>query len=188
MLAEKYRNFSREKLLEEVYDLGVRFEKFSGSCSQCAVAALHEILGFEDVVVRVATSSCGGHARFSSGTCGAVIGGTMVLDYYFGRPAEMLSATKSIPQGKDALSAAVETAQLLCEKFIRQYGSIRCPQVQECLFGRSFNLLDPDDWQAFEEAGAHSDPTKCMSVVGNAAKWTLEILIEQGAVPCVSRP
>ena len=188
MLAEKYRDLSREQLLETAYDLGVRFEKFSGSCSQCAVAALHEILGFEDVVVRVATSSCGGHARFSSGTCGAVIGGTMVLDYYFGRPPGLLSTTQSIPQGTDTLSLAVETAQLLCEKFIRQYGSIRCPQVQECLFGRSFNLMDPADWSAFIEAGAHSDPTKCMSVVGNAARWTLEILIEQGVVSFDSRP
>jgi len=184
MLVEKYRGWSCQKLLEEAYDLGVRFEKHSGSCSQCTVAALREILGFEDVIVKVATSSCGGQARFASGTCGAVIGGTIVLDYYFGRPAEMLSATQSLPEGKAALSHAVDTAQSLCERFVGQYGSIRCPQVQERLFGRSFNLMDPTDWKAFLEAGAHSDPTKCMSVVGNAARWTLETLIKQGTVSC----
>jgi hypothetical protein len=31
-------------------------------------------------------------------------------------------------------------------------------------------------------AGAHSDPAKCMSVVGSAARWVLEILIEKNAV------
>jgi hypothetical protein len=48
--------------------------------------------------------------------------------------------------------------------------------------GRSFNHQDPADWQAFSEAGAHTDPTKCMSVVENAARWTLEMLIDMQVV------
>jgi C_GCAxxG_C_C family probable redox protein len=177
-LAKKYRNLSQQQVMEKAYDLGVSFEKYSGSCSQCTVAALKEILGFEDIIVKVATSSCGGQAGLSTGACGGVIGGTIVLDYYFGRPADMVSATQEIPQGAADLSRAMEAARSLCEKFIRQYGSILCPQLQEKIFGRSFNLQDPADWQAFLAAGAHTDPTKCMSVVGNAARWTLETLIE----------
>jgi hypothetical protein len=60
-------------LLEKAYDLGVRFEKYSGSCSQCTVAALREILGFEDIIVKVATSSCGGQAGLSTGACGGIM-------------------------------------------------------------------------------------------------------------------
>ena len=56
MIAEKYRGLSREQLLEKAGELGVDFEKYSSSCSQCTVAALQEILGFEDVIVKVATS------------------------------------------------------------------------------------------------------------------------------------
>ncbi len=178
-LVRKYRGLSRQQLLEKTYDLGVHFEKYSGSCSQSTVAALREILGFEDVVVKIATSSCGGQAGFSTGTCGGVVGGTMVLDYYLGRPADLVSATQTIPQGQGTLAYAMEAARLLCEKFVCQYGSIRCPGIQEKIFGRSYNLLDPADWQSFIDAGAHSDPAKCMSVVGNAARWTLEILIEE---------
>jgi len=178
ILPEKYRGLSQQQLLEKAFDLGVCFEKYSGSCSQCTAAALREILGFEDVVVRVATSSCGGQAGLSMGACGGVIGGTIVLDYYLGRPADMVSATQPIPQGMEDFSRAMEAARSLCEKFIRQYGSILCPQIQSKIFGRSFNHQDPADWQAFLEAGAHTDPTKCMSVVGNAARWTLETLIE----------
>jgi C_GCAxxG_C_C family probable redox protein len=181
-ISEKYRNLSPQELLAKASELGVNFEKFSGSCSQCTAAALREILGFEDVVVRVATSSCGGQAGFSTGACGGVVGGTIVLDYYLGRPANMVSATQMIPEGMTELSRAMEAAKSLCDKFVRQYGSILCPQVQAKLYGRSFNLQDPADWKAFEEAGAHSDPTKCMSVVGNAARWTLETLIEKQVV------
>ena len=182
MLREKYRNLSRQQLLEKAYDLGVCFERYSGSCSQCTAAALREILGFEDVIVKVATSSCGGQAGLSVGACGGVIGGTIVLDYYLGRPANMVSATQEIPQSMAELSRSMEAARSLCEKFNQQYGSILCPQVQTKVYGRSFNLQDPADWKAFEEAGAHTDPTKCMSVVGNAARWTLETLIEKRIV------
>ena len=176
-ILEKYRGLSRQQLLEKAYDLGVDFERHSGSCSQCTVAALREILGFEDAIVRVASSSCGGQAGLSTGTCGAVIGGTIVLDYYLGRPAELVSSTQAITQGGEALSRAMEAARTLCEKFVRQYGSILCPGIQENIYGRSFNLQDPAEWKAFMEAGAHTDPSKCMSVVGNAARWTLEMLI-----------
>ncbi len=182
ILSEKYRNLSRQQLLEKARELGAGYEKNSGSCSQCTAAALREILGFEDIVVRVATSSCGGQAGLSVSACGGVVGGTIVLDYYLGRRADMLSATHPIPEGMSELSRAMEAAQVLCQKFIHEYGSILCPQVQSRLFGRSFNLQDPADWKAFEEAGAHTDPSKCISVVGNAARWTLEILIEKGIV------
>ena len=181
-LPEKYRTLSRQQLLEKAFDLGVCFEKYSGSCSQCTVAALREILGFEDVVVRVATSSCGGQAGLSTGACGGVIGGTIVLDYYLGRPADMVSATQAVPGSLAELSRSMEAARSMCDKFIGQYGSILCPQIQAKIYGRSFNLQDPADWKAFEKAGAHSDPTKCMSVVGNAARWTLETLIETQVV------
>ncbi len=182
MVSGKYRNLSLQQLLEKAGELGASFERHSGSCSQCTAAALREILDFEDVVVRVATSSCGGQAGLSMGACGGVIGGSIVLDYYLGRSADMVSATRAIPQGMGELSRAMGAARSLCEKFIRQYGSILCPQVQASIFGRSFNLQDPADWKAFEEAGAHTDPTKCMSVVGNAARWTLETLIEMQVV------
>ncbi len=178
-ISERYRGLSRQQLLQNAFDLGVAFEKYSGSCSQCTVAALQEILGFEDAIVKVATSSCGGQAGLSTGACGGVIGGTIVLDYYLGRPASMISATKEIPQGRSELSRAMEAARSLSEKFICEYGSILCPRLQERIYGRSFNLRDPVDWQAFMDAGAHTDPSKCLSVVGNAAKWTLEILFER---------
>jgi C_GCAxxG_C_C family probable redox protein len=181
-LSKRYRNLSREQLLEKAGELGASYEKNSGSCSQCTAAALREILGFEDIIVKVATSSYGGQAGLSAGACGAVIGGTIVLDYYFGRPADKVSSTKMIPEGMQELSRAMETARVLCGKFVQEYGSILCPQIQSRLFGRSFNFQDPADWKAFGEVGGHSDPSKCIKVVANAVRWTLEILMDKGAV------
>ena len=181
-VSKSYRNLTRAELLEKAGELGAAYEKNSSSCSQCTAAALREILGFEDIVVKVATSSCGGQAGFSTGACGGVIGGTLVLDYYFGRPAERVSSTQTIPEGMQDLSGAMEVARLLCGKFVQEYGSILCPQIHKRLFGRSFNLQDPADWKAFMEAGAHTDPSKCIKVVANAVQWTMEVLIDKGVI------
>jgi len=182
VISEKYRNMTRQELLKKAAELGSDYERFSGSCSQCTAAALREILGFEDIVVKVATSSCGGQAGLSNGVCGGVIGGTIVLDYYLGRSVELMSPAREIPEGLEALSSAMEAARDFSKKFIDEYGSILCPQVQTKLYGRSFNLQDPEDWKAFMDAGAHTDPTKCIRVVGNAARWTLETLMEKGKI------
>jgi hypothetical protein len=111
-----------------------------------------------------------------------VIGGTIVLDYYLGRPADMVSAVQMNPEGMGEFARGMEAAKILGRRFIQEYGSILCPQIQSRIFGRSFNLQDPADWKAFEEAGGHNDPSKCMSIVGNAVRWTLEILMEKGVV------
>jgi hypothetical protein len=181
-VTEKFRNLSRQKLLESVYEMGVDYEKNSASCSQSTVAVLHEVLGFEAALVKAATSSCGGQAILSVGTCGGVIGATMVLDYYFGRPLDKLSAREKIPANMVALSNAIEMAKLLCQKYVREYGSILCPGIQNKLYGRSFRLNEPGEFKKFEEAGGHTDPSKCMSVVGNSARWVMEILLDMGVV------
>jgi C_GCAxxG_C_C family probable redox protein len=182
VLSKKYLHLSPKQLLEKAHELGVAYEKYSGSCSQCTVAALQEMLEFEDIVVKVSSSSCGGQAGFSVGACGGVIGGTMVLDYYFGRPVQMVSAAEMNPDGMAALAHSIETAQILCSKFEQEYGSILCPQIQSRIFGRAFNHREPADWEAFIAAGAHSDPSKCMNIVGNAVQWTMEILMDRGIV------
>jgi C_GCAxxG_C_C family probable redox protein len=181
-ITERYQGLSKSQLLEKAFDLGISYERHSGSCSQCTVAALQEIVGFDKILVKAATSSCGGHAGLATSACGGVIGGTMVLDYFFGRDPDLVSNEKSTPYAFGELERAMEIARLLCGKFAGEYGSVLCPQIHKAIFGRSFNLQDPNDWQAFIDAGAHDDASKCMSVVGNAAKWTLEILIDEGVI------
>ena len=83
-LRKAYKNLPYEDLLDRVYELGLNYEKHSGSCSQSLVAAIYGLIEMDEVVVRVASSSAGGQLGQVTGTCGALIGGTMVLDYFFG--------------------------------------------------------------------------------------------------------
>ncbi len=180
-LRAKYRGLSRQELLDKIYAKGAAYDSISSSCSQSTVAALHEFLEINDAVVRAANSSCGGQAATILGTCGGVIGGTMVLDYFLGRPVEAMSSEPSKKPDFESLVNAIQTAKLLCDRFAQEYGSILCPAIQTKLFGRIYYLPDPDEWQKFLKAGGH-DPTKCMRVAGNASKWTMEILLDKGVV------
>ena len=182
-VAEPYRGLSKEELLEKAYELGVAYEKHSYSCSQSTVAALHRILGFPEILVKAACSNAGGTAWQLMGTCGGLTGGIMVLDYYFGRPFEHMSDKEVImdPNIED-LFAAQPIARMLLDKYVETYGTYICASIQQQTFGRVFYLEDPQEFEKLEAAGGHSDPQKAPRIVGNAAKWTLEILIEKGAV------
>lgn len=177
---EEYRCLARHELADRAYDLGFYYTKNSGSCAQSVVAALHELFEMESTVVKVATSSSGGQALQTIGTCGALIGGTIVLDYFFGRPAENMSCQEEIQANVDLLFEAIGVASLLAERFWREYKAIQCIMLQRQLYGRTYWLADPHDRAKFIEAGAHSDPRKCMHVVGSTAKWVVEILINKG--------
>lgn len=182
IIREKYQGLTRPQLLEKVYRLGVGYESNSYGCSQSTVAALHEVIGFDDVVVKVATSLCGGTASQAAGTCGALAGGIIVFDYFFGRPAGLLSSEAMIQDSVIALESAQEAPKELVRKYIKKYGTINCAAIMTQKFGRPFYLNDPDEFRKLEEAGAHTDPQKCLDVVGQAASWVMEILLDKGAV------
>jgi len=182
-LRVRYAGLSEGQLMDKAYELGFDFEKYSHSCSQCVVAAMHEMLDIDDAVVRVATSSAGGQAARVTGTCGALIGGTIVLDYFFGRSAEEMSHTDQAQANVASLQDAVGIAGILFDKFVTEHGTIICPHLQTRLYGRPFFISDEQEMAKFEQVGGHADPEKsCCHVVGNTSRWVMELLIAKKAI------
>ena len=64
----------------------------------------------------------------------------------------------------------------LYDKFVEEYGSPICKDVHQKLFGRTFNLMDKEDYAEFEKMGAHDD--KCPVVSGKTARWAAEIILD----------
>lgn len=154
---------------KRAYDLGHEYERKYGNCAQCVFAALSDFLGLEDAeaVFKAATALSGGTAGMGDGNCGAYSGGILVLGLLYGHERKEFTNRKKTKH-------ASGLARRLHSKFIQEYGGVRCHDVQRKVFGRAFNLQNTTDYQAFEEAGAHTD--KCPSVVGKAALWTAEII------------
>jgi C_GCAxxG_C_C family probable redox protein len=162
---------STQQLLDKAYDLAFQYEAKRGSCPQCVLAALKETLNVGDEnIFQASHGLSGGTALSSQGTCGALAGGMMALGALVGRTYQQFN------EG-ERKRLVFKYTKLLFDKFIREYGSPLCCGVQTKLFGRSYNLMDKQDYEAFEKAGAHID--KCPSVAGNTARWTAEIILTE---------
>jgi C_GCAxxG_C_C family probable redox protein len=161
---------SKEKILQQAYDLAYGYESTRGSCPQCVLAAIYETLNIGDpVTFKAADILAGGTALSAQGTCGALIGGLLSLSSIVGRSYSEFS------DGQKKRKAFFY-GKILYDRFVKEYGSPLCVGVQYKLFGKCYKLFDKEEYAAFEKAGAHVD--KCPSVAGNAARWTAEILID----------
>jgi len=161
---------SDDEILKKVYKLAFKYESERGSCSQCVLAALHETLNIGDPkTIQASQGLAGGTSLSTEGTCGALIGGILAIGSVKGRTYDEFSEGKS-------KSLVYKYTQVLYNKFVEEYGSCLCKNVQKKIFGRSYKLLDKNEYEEFEKAGAHID--KCPSVSGNTAKWTAEIILK----------
>ena len=156
---------------ESAYQLAFQYEAKLGSCPQCVLAALKETLGVgNESIFQASQGLTGGTALSSQGSCGALTGGMIAISTLVGRTYQEFTEGQ-----KKRL--VFKYTKILYNRFIKEYGSPLCCDVQKKLFGRSYILMDKQEYEAFEKAGAHVD--KCPSVAGNVAKWTAEIILNE---------
>ena len=161
---------SNEEILQKAYDLAFKYEAKRGSCPQCVISALMKTINVGDPkTVQAADALAGGTALTTQGTCGALAGGLLAIGSVVGRSYEDFS----IGERKRRVFMY---SKKLYDKFVEEYGSPLCKDVHMKLFGRTFNLLNPKEYEEFEKAGAHVD--KCPSVSGNVARWAAEIILD----------
>lgn len=172
------RNPSPETI-EKAGRLAEQYEKTCTGCAQSAVAGLLDGLGIEsEEVFKAASGLADGIGLSGDGSCGSLTGCSMVIGLRFGRErkdhADMLKPMKSY---------------LLCKElhadFIDRYGSCRCHDIQQRLMGRTFDLLDPGQ---FEEAWKLGMLEHCAGVVGRAVRKTAEIILREQESESAPRP
>lgn len=162
---------SKQELLDRAYRLAFKYEAELGSCPQCVLAAIKETLDIGDEnIFKSADALAGGTSLSSKGTCGALVGGMLAISSIFGREYD------DFKDGKKK-RRIFKYAKILYDRFVDEYDSPLCCDVQKKIFGRSFNLMDSIEYEEFEKAGAHVD--KCPTVSGNAARWTVEIILNE---------
>ncbi len=159
------------KLIQEAREKGFQYEKTYHNCCQCTMAALQDTVGpRDDGVFQAGSGMAGGIGTHCDGVCGGYSGGVMHLSRMFGRTREGFSRHKEMARTN-------ELASKLHARFLAEYGTVICREIHQKIFGRTFDLWDPQDAKAFDAAGSHVD--KCTNVVGNAAAWTAEIALEE---------
>jgi C_GCAxxG_C_C family probable redox protein len=165
-----------EKLswMRKGYGQGYMYERDFGGCAQCTLAAVFDLLGYEEpLLFKVANGFAAGMSLYGDGVCGGYSGGTMALGMFAGRTRENFSGDRA---EKDKCYAYTKR---LHDRFIETYGTVICADLHKEIFGRSFCLRVVEDKPAFEAAGAHNTD-KCPAVVGAASSWVAEILYDEG--------
>ena len=155
--------------LRQVYARAFEYEQKYGSCPQCVLAAIQDVFGgIDDEVFKAGHALAGGVGLSTNGTCGALSGGVMALCCKHGRSRENFANGRYLKSH--------QLAKKLYDRFVQEYGSCICRDVQKKILGRSFNMWDAKDYEEFGRAGGHKD--KCPSVTGNVALWVAELLLD----------
>jgi mannitol-1-phosphate 5-dehydrogenase len=169
LIGRAYGWIARER---EAAALGFEFERTYKGCGQCTFAAVQQALGREeDRVFQALTAFAAGFGLSGDAVCGALIGGGASFGLARGRRRSHFDGDR------EPKYSAFAMAQLLRERYLWKYGSLLCQGAQERVFGRSFDLRSPPERELFEQAGAHVN--KCPGVVGNVARWSVQIIAEQ---------
>ncbi len=170
----KDKKDKKDEILNKAFELGKKYEQECTGCAQTAVAAIFESLGiWNEDVFRAASGLADGLGLTGDGSCGALVGSSMVIGYLFGRGREdfkdMYKPMKSYTLVKK-----------LHDKYVKQYGSCRCFDVQEKTMGRTFNLWNADEMKEAFKAGMMDN---CSTIVGNVAKLATKIILNSGFEP-----
>lgn len=162
----------KTKIVKRALFLGIEYERTITGCCQCTIAAIQDSMNIQNnAVFQAGSGLTAGGGVSCEGSCGGYTGGVMVMSSIFGRRREKWN------NDKDAKDCAHQMARTLLNKFNQEYGSHICKRIHRNIFSREFDLKAAPDREAFEKLGAHVD--KCTSVVGKAAAWATELILDE---------
>ena len=170
---------SKEEILERVERKAVAYEKQYRGCSQCSLLALQEEFNLPggSAALKAAGFMAGGTARMGY-MCGAVAGGMMALGLAAGRERIEDPLYGEEIDEVSGQAKRIEFARKLFQGFVQENGAWMCRDLQIRLFGRSYDLHNPEDYAKFQEAGSAE---KCSQLVGIGARLAAEIILEMKA-------
>lgn len=159
---------SKEDIIGKAYQLGLKYENTYHGCGQTTLAAVQDALGLiNNDVFKAATGFAGGFGRSGIGICGVLTAGVLMISYIFGRSRENFRD----PERKRA--KVYELIMKLIHKFLNEYGSIYCRDIQKKITGKSYNLWDTREYEEFHNLNVSP------KTVAKAAKWITEIILEE---------
>jgi len=170
---EKIKEYKNDNF-KKFYDIGFLNEKKFSGCGQSTVAPFVELLKIDKKIYKAVSGLLAG-IGYMGDACGAYVGGVVIISCIFGREYEDIKG--NIELGKEKYRKTGRIVRDFREIFVEKYGGINCREVQKKIFGRSFDLLNPEDKISYQLAGGHVD--KCTSVVGNAAKIVAEVIYQE---------
>jgi C_GCAxxG_C_C family probable redox protein len=151
----------KEAFAKEAQERAYAYEYNFRGCCQGILLTFQELLGMEDELTFKAAGFLSAGVAICQKTCGALLGGQMVLGMKYGR--------SRLEEGPAPLFEKLEYAQKLVSNFERKFGSTEC---------RDISGIDFSDKEAFDEWRAGPGREKSSQIVGKTARLVAEILYE----------
>lgn len=167
---------SAEAIAERASQLAAEYERTCTGCAQSAVAGLLDAFGIESPdVFKAASGLADGIGLTRDGSCGSLTGCAMVIGLIFGRERR---------DHRDAMKPM--QSYLLCKELhdhvIGEYGSCRCDDIQRKTMGRSFDLLDSNEFREAIQAGMFEN---CARVVEHTARKAAELILRERSLEAI---
>lgn len=174
---------TKDEILNRIYARALENDRDYHGCSQSVLDSIQKEFGIgNSEAFMTATVLAGGILRQGE-TCGAVIGAMMALGLVIGRDRIEDSETY-----RDAKLPCLEVYNRIKEELKKAFGfegelkSTLCRDIQEKVYGRHFDMWDDVSYQAFIDAGGHSE-VGCPKVCAVAARVAAEKILELIWVP-----
>lgn len=145
----------KAEIIEEAYRLGYQYEKQHGGCAQCALAALQDAIPFLEKDAEVFRAA-------SALDGGSTPTGLQNCGSFTGAGMAIgyLCGRRRSTEFEGSSKQSHVLIRKLYEQFEEHYGSVLCKDVRE------------------------KAERRCPEVVGLAAKWTAQILLDEFGVHC----
>lgn len=135
----------KEEIAKKAYQMAYDYELKFGCCPQCVLTTVKETVGLvSDETIKASHGLSGGGGLTGLGACGALTGGLMALSCKRGRDRDKFERGKFINNFK--------IGKELVEKFRAEFGGVTCERLQERFTGRTYDMWNPQEYQAFDEA------------------------------------
>jgi hypothetical protein len=156
--------------------LGKEYLRKYGGCAPGTLLAVADTLK-----MKVGDDAFKAIYAFSSlaGVCGNEAGGIAAIGLRYGVGLEDFKRNPEI--GFASFAKMMATAKVLRDKFVEEYGSYMCDDIQTKLFGKCVMPKAPEELEAFATMDSEKLEgfyEKCSAVTENAAGWTVAAILE----------
>ena len=162
---------STGKILDRIAKAAYDNDRAYEGCTRCVLAALQEHLHLLDddkayrAALKASTALAAGVARRGE-TCGALIGAIMAVG--------LVTGTERLDDA-EGYARAMKVAAEVFDRFKKNYGTVKCFEIQEKLFGRHYDFFNVEDAEAWYKNGGLD---KCPGVCSKAARIGAEVILE----------
>lgn len=158
---------TNEELLDKIEKSARDYEMEYHGCSRCTLWPIQEHLKLGDGWAFKAATPLAAGIAMRGETCGALLGGMMAIG--------MATASEDFAdQAKFMETLAV--AYRYWRRFVKEFGSPRCRDIQLARAGRYYDLSDIQQYEEAKEKGLYRIASE---IVGKASRMAAQMIMEQ---------